>query len=489
MDFSSRAVGAFLCAAMLSACAKEAEPDRLASLLAEGLGAEKSAKTEQRLNKALDRGKTADQRQANFGEMATPAGASSAASLINAALERNSRIGSAADGISLADAERLNAIFGYLPQVSLSYTQDQVDQQVIETDNVVFQEGQAQYPVTVLAARIEQPIFDLSRIFAITYASNARSQAEIDYVGTVRDVVYEVLDAYVTATQSKARSRALRERMRLLDRQVSSQNVLANTGLGQIGEPDALRSERASLASEEALEAARYSEALGQLSMLSGVVVRDVKNFKVPTGAIGTERRQNVEDLVERGLRENPKMMSAALSVVGSDIERKQAIAADFSPVLEAYATLEQETRDASRFGGGSKTQDQVVGVQLSIPLFNATGTGYATSTTSIKLRQNALEYYALERQLETDIRAAHARLGELSKAMSQASTAARQASSAVNSERRRVAAGESVDLAVSAREIRLAQVNERRAFYQAEYVRTWLKLQYLTGVDLRQGF
>jgi hypothetical protein len=58
-----------------------------------------------------------------------------------------------------------------------------------------------------------------------------------------------------------------------------------------------------------------------------------------------------------------------------------------------------------------------------------------------------------------------------------------------VNSERRRVAAGESIGLAVSAREIRLAQVNERRAFYQAEYVRTWLKLQYLTGVDLRQGF
>ncbi len=167
------------------------------------------------------------------------------------------------------------------------------------------------------------------------------------------------------------------------------------------------------------------------------------------------------------------------------DYLRKRVIQPD-KPQLQTTGRFQ---RVAVVFKDENESNYEALAVQLSIPLFNASGTGYATSTSSIKLRQKALEYYSLERQLETDIRAAHARLGELSKAMSQASTAARQATSAVNSERRRVAAGESIDLAVSAREIRLAQVNERRAFYQAEYVRTWLKLQYLTGVDLRQGF
>lgn len=472
----------------MGACGAPVETERLAGLSDGAMGAEMVARTDERLARALARGDDEGLRAAAFGEMGDTSARLGATDLTQAALARNTRIGAAAEGIALADATRLNAIFGYLPQVSVNYRQDQVDQEVIETDNAVFQAGSAQYPVVVASVRVTQPVFDLARIFAINHARNARTQAEVEYLATVRSVVYEVLDTYIVAAQAAQRAQFLRQRAQMMDQQIRAQADLAETGLTAVSEPAALQSERASLASEESLELSRYAEALGGLAALTGTTVREIAPLTVPAGALRAARDADIDALVATGLRENPTIMAAALSVVGADLKRRQAISADFSPVIEAYALLEQEDREASRFGGGSLTQDQTVGVQLTVPLFNARGAGYEMAPSSVALRRSALEYNTARRQLETDIIATHGRMLALSQAAAQAASAAQQAGVARAAEQARVETGESSDFAVAAREMRRMSASERAAFYNSEYLRAWLRLQYLTGVDLRGG-
>ncbi len=473
---------------MLVGCGAPVDSERLGAIAANGMSPEDAARTTERLERALARGDDAQGRADRFGDMAATAGSVTPGALVQAALARNSRIGAAAEDIALADAERMRAVFGYLPQVTIGYQRSEIDQEVIRSDNVVFQAGTAQYPVTTLTARIDQPIIDLSRIFAIQHARNARTQAEVDYLATVRAVVYEVLDTYVMAAQSAARARALNSRMAILDRQVSAQGALAETGLGIASAPSALRSERAGIASEAAMEMTRYADALGRLSFLTGSTITQVAPLRATGVSMSGARGMNVDALVARGLQENPAVMSAALAVVGADVQRQQALAADFSPVLTAYALLEREDREASRFGGGSLTQDQTVGVQLTVPLFNAQGRGYEIGTANVRLRRQGLEYNALVRELETDIRTTHARLLQLAQASGQAATATREAGVAVRAEQDRVAVGESSDFATAARELRLAQSRELQDVYSAEYLRAWFRLQYLTGVDMRAG-
>lgn len=487
-----RPMGRYLAAgtalALLAACGAPVETDRLGALPETALSAEMIARTDERLTRALARGDDAGLRAAAFGDLADAGAPFSPTDLTQAALARNTRIGTAAESVALADAARLNAIFGYLPQVSANYRQDEVLQEVIETDNAVFQAGTAEYPVVVASVRVTQPIFDLSRIFAINHARNARTQAEVEYLSSVRSVVYEVLDAYLVAAQARQRAQSLRQRAQMMDQQITAQAALAETGLSAVSEPAALQSERASLASEEALELSRYAEALGALAALTGTAVRDVAPLAMPAGVMGRVRDLNVDDLVATGLRENPTIMAAALSVVGADLKRRQAISADFSPVLEAYALLEQEDREASRFGGGSLTQDQTIGLQLTLPLFNARGAGYEMAPANVALRRAALDYNTTRRQLETDIVATHGRMVALAQAASQASSAATQAGVARDAEQARVDTGESSDFAVAARELRRMGAAERVAFYNSEYLRAWVRLQYLTGVDLRGG-
>ncbi|MBK5924766.1 hypothetical protein CCR90_13500 [Rhodovulum sulfidophilum] len=414
-----------------------------------------------------------------------PAGGPALPDLLKTALDRNSKIGRAAQEISLADAQHMNAVFGYLPQVSFTFSRDHLNQRVISSDNKVYEKGQTSYPVRTTVASVTQPIYDMSRIFGIRYARNAQSVAEVDYIGAVRDVTYEVFDNYIVANQARDRARALAARQRLFDRQIGSRDTLTDIGLDDDTESASLRSERDSIAAEEALEMARYAAAVSALAELTGTVVREIKPLRFPNGMLRADRRTGEGDAVARGLEDNPAIMSAALAVVGAGLDRHRALAAETMPVVDAYATLENEHRSGSRFGGGSHSDDLTVGVSLTVPLFNSNGRGYVSREKSVELRAATMEYYARRRAVETEIRSTHSRMAELRRAIFRSSESAQQARKALDAERGRVASGQSVDLVVAARELRLNKATERVSYYQAEYLRSWTRLHYLMGADL----
>ena len=100
----------------------------------------------------------------------------------------------------------------------------------------------------------------------------------------------------------------------------------------------------------------------------------------------------------------NPALLAAAISVVEAELTRKQAIVSDFAPVLDAFARYEDETREGSRFGGGSQTRDTTYGVRLTVPIFNASGQGLQTTLRAVDLRSATLDYCATRRQLRAQV-------------------------------------------------------------------------------------
>jgi outer membrane protein TolC len=489
--FSERGVWALAAAGfliVLSGCASFVGPvdeDRLAALRTAGVGQDAEARAEERLDRILSADNGTGRLDAVYGGselMPDP----DLGTLMGAALDANPTIGRAAEGIHRAEAERLNAIFGYLPQVSATLQRDQLDQEVVETDNQVFQAGTASYPVNTDRVQVTQPILDLSRIFGIRIANSARTRAEVEYVKSVKDITAEVFDQYVIAIQSRQRADFLQERLDLMDQQVGGIRRRIGVGEGQIVDLASMRSERGSLAAEIAFERTRFQNALATLSALSGRVITG----DLPADLPAVTHYVPAADLpaaLAMGLEENPAIMSAALEVVMADMGTWQSVFDDFAPVLSAYASLEREDREDSRFGGGSVTDDQVVGLRLTIPIFNASGRGYSSLTRRVDERIAVLEYFATRREVETGIRGAHDRINALAEAIAAAELAVRDAESALDREQQRVALGEGVNYSVLSRQVRLNVAQERRAFYQAEYLRAWGELQYLTGGSMNE--
>jgi outer membrane protein TolC len=463
----------------------KATTERLDGLLASGIDGEDRTRAEERLQKTLNKENATGALADNFGSAAGSEGAVTLDQLLASTLERNSDIGIAAQAINRADAERMNAIYGYLPQVSVSYTYTNVDQEVVETDNVVFEEGRAKYPVTNLGVEIRQPIFDLSRIYGIQLQNTARSVAEVEYIAAVHAAAYETYDAYFVAVQSKARGKALTAKMQLVSRQISVESAMVSEGLSTDITGRTYAAELASLAADEAVEASRYADALSKLSMVSGLVVSDVSDASL--GRLGRGNELSPEAAIAKAEESNPALLGSAITVVATELGRRQALAADFAPVIDAFALYEDETREGSRFGGGSRTVDTTVGVRLTLPIFNAEGQGYASTLETVDLRDAALRYYGDKRQLETEILSTIRRLQELSTAIGQSSRALSAITANVGDEQARVETGESVDLVVLSRKLAQVSARERLEFQQIEYLRAWGLLQYLTGEDLRE--
>ena len=464
----------------------KATTDRLSALLSQGPNSEDLARSEERLDIALNRDNATGSLDDRFDtDVASDGTPQTLNALFALALERNSDIGSAAQALNRAEISRMNAIYGYLPQVSASVTYSEIEQEVVQTDNEVFAEGSANFPVTNISVELVQPIFNLSRIFGIQLQNTARTVAEVEYIAAVQQAMYDTFDTYVTAMQSKARARSLQQRISLIARQIANEDTLSDIGLQTGTLRNSYAAERATLASEQALESARFDSALSDLAFLTGSAVTDIESITIPTSILRSERNTTVAAGIAAAEADNPALLATAISVVEAELGRKQAIAADFVPVLNAFAQYEDETREGSRFGGGSQTIDKTYGVRLTIPIFNADGQGYQSGLESVDLRSAALEYYAIRRQLQTQITATHARMTELSSAIAQSSSAASRAAANVRLETDRLETGETVDVAVVSRQLAQSSARETLEFQRFEYLRAWGRYQHLTGAAL----
>lgn len=477
---------------VLSACGdgltSKATPDRLTSLMDSGLDAEQQAALTERFENAILNNEVATALQAEFDGDSTPSTPTVAlADTLQSALTRNPEIGRAAQRINRADAERLNAIFGYLPQLTASATYAQNQQNVIATDNAVFQLGSANYPSIDAQVELRQPIFDLGRIYAIKLAGAMRSSAEVDYIATVQRVMYETFDTYLRASQSQNRVRALQSRQNLINRQLSAETTRADAGISEDSAKNALGIEVANIGVDLSQERLRYNTALSDLAFLSGIRINNVARLSTPAGVFGTERRVSAEQAIQTASENNPKLLGSIIAVAEQELRKRQAISADFAPVLEAFARFQYEDREASRFGGGSTTEDTIYGVRLIVPLFNADGQGYSNLIARVDFRDALLQYFAQKRQISSDIYSTHSRLGEISRSISESRRAVGGARALVDSERALVEAGKSEEFLVAALEARAVQAQERVRYYELEYLRAWGRFEYLSGMNLAE--
>jgi outer membrane protein TolC len=174
----------------------KATPERLSALLAEGPNADALTKAEERLAAAIGRDNATGALAAAFNaDDASDGTAQSLNTLFAMALERNTDVANAAQALNRADVARMNAIYGYLPQLSASATYSVLEQEVVQTDNEVFLQGTANYPVTNLRVELVQPVFNLSRIFNIQLQNTARTVAEVDYIAAVQRATFDTFDA------------------------------------------------------------------------------------------------------------------------------------------------------------------------------------------------------------------------------------------------------------------------------------------------------
>ncbi len=186
--------------------------------------------------------------------------------------------------------------------------------------------------------------------------------------------------------------------------------------------------------------------------------------------------------LITQAVQQNPQAQQLRLETLEQRQLLDAALAEDFVPQLEGFGRVEYEDRAASRFGGGSETLDATLGLRLTVPIFNASGTGYGTFEQHSDLRAATLSEAQLRRSLEVEIRSLVNRLRAQNNLIAKADTAYNAAQELLKSAYRSVESGVATDLIVLRHKVQLANAKEWRSRINYSYLRNAARLSFVTG-------
>lgn len=409
---------------------------------------------------------------------------SSLGEIMRLTMEHNTDIRRAATAVSRANAERLNSIFGYLPQISGTLNRAKVDQEVVATDNPVFSLGKARFNTKDYSVNLVQPVFDLSRIYSIKISKTLVAASEVDYIATVKQAMFSTFDTYLATLQSIEKIASFKKRLRLLNQKTISERDRSGAGLSSVASTQAVIIESADLDVELADEQVILAKHYADLSSLTGTRITHVAKVKVPRNLIYQPKITSTQ-AVDNALRNNPDILRKMISVAETDLRKQQAYSADFAPVLSLFADFVNEDREGSRFGGGSENEDLTVGLRVNVPIFNAKGNGYASSVARIDFKDAKLQYLAKRRKISSDVLATYKRVNYLYDALIRARASRNAARKLVQAEKARVKAGRSHQILATVVKLRSLRAVERLHFYKLEFLRARGRLEFLTGFNL----
>lgn len=405
---------------------------------------------------------------------------------MEAALAHDIQIATAAELLTKAEVAETNAALGYFPRVTAVGEYTFVSQDVINTDNAVFQEGNARFNVLSGTVEATQPLVDVARILAVRVATAEARAAELAYVSATQRSAFSVVSAYLTALEAQTQLRSVETRLELLNEQRAAEQRLIDSGFAtdtarQLVEVEIGRNEIEQLEYQRTLTAA-----LKELGTLIGQPISSLQPVPLSVAARDTVAKDSADAYVAAALRDNPEMQRLRLISLAERKEFQRQLAEDFAPRLEGFARAEYEDREASRFGGGSETFDATLGVRLTVPLFNATGQGYRSFESESDARIALMEEANLRRSLEVEVRALQNEIEALRRLIVQSEDAFTAANNLLASAKRRVNSGQAVPIEILRQQLQVERSREWVERSRYAFINSWARFSFLTGAPFK---
>ena len=399
-----------------------------------------------------------------------------------AALVRRQNLGvaQAAEAVRRADIERDNAGMALSPRIGGDIDFGRVDERVGRTGGAAGIEGS--YDRTILRLEAVQPIYDAAALAARDAAERGQGVARAAFAAEAQGAIFELTDTYLRGMAASARRDLATRRLDRVRAQIAAEARLLEAGRSVPAAALVFDVERGAAEGDIALLDQELDAVLSDLARLSGRAVVALEPVAVSRAALSAPGP--VEGYLAQALAANPLMQQRRLETVRRRDLYREAVARDFAPRVEGYAQADYEGQSGSAGRLGTDTEEYAVGVRVSVPIYNRTGTGFAHRVAESAYRDATLSEVALRRQLQAEIVTLVTRLDSGLAALRGAERSLAAARALVAAERAAVEVGQSARAAVLAREIQLLRAEESLLLRRVDLLRARARLAYLTGAD-----
>ncbi|MGQ4879971.1 TolC family outer membrane protein [Billgrantia sp. LNSP4103-1] len=304
------------------------------------------------------------------------------------------------------DERHYQARSALLPQVSLNASRSQISQDIVSSDNEVFDSGSTTYPTTVYGLSIGQSLYDYSRWAAFSQAKLEIRQAASELEAARQDLFLRVAERYFTALALHENLSFLRAEKAQVSTNLDQVRARHEDGLAR--EIDLLDAEARYLQVEarELDVENRLRDALNALEEVTGLqpsllrVVDDNLQLQRPSP-------DSPEAWAELAMQRNPRLQAASLAVDVAMQDVKVRRGGHF-PTLDLSVNYTNDDTEGSLFGGGSQVETQTIRLGLDIPVYSGGLVSSRVREGSQLIEAGRARQEQVRRELDREVRAGY---------------------------------------------------------------------------------
>ncbi|MCL2345511.1 MAG: TolC family outer membrane protein [Desulfobulbus sp.] len=285
---------------------------------------------------------------------------------------------------------------GMLPSVSGQFNRNQISQDVISSDNTVYQHGSASWPETGWALSLTQPIFDLGVYQKWRQSQDAERKQTASYAAAQQDLMLRTAIAYLSILAAQDQIELTEAERRATEQQMEL--VRARFQSGQKSQVD-VSEVQARLDLQQANTLLAHNDYLDkQQALLEIIGFGNVKLRRVRKDLpLDLPEPNDPQIWLRTALEQNWSLRAAAAAVSIAEREAKVQ-KAGYWPNLGLQVTTGRNETGGSLFGGGSTIADTRVLLNLNVPLFQS-GYTYGMSHAAVERLRAAQSDLSLARR------------------------------------------------------------------------------------------
>ncbi|MBT7596730.1 MAG: TolC family outer membrane protein [Gemmatimonadetes bacterium] len=313
----------------------------------------------------------------------------------------------AAQFANLATRESLRQAYsGLLPTLSAGAEYDLTRQEILDSDNPLFQEGTSDFGGYDLSLTLNQPLFRYAAIVSVRQAKDVVARSGLEYFVAEQELVLRVAELYLQALSAQDDLGFARAEQAAL--QLHYERAQGQQARGLIPVTDLYDAQARLAAAQEREFSAKdaQDDAFEALREVSGDRVANPAGIKEEL-PLGPPDPATVEQWIEAGLKQNLALQVQALTVgvASREVDRRQA---GHLPTLDLVARGNRQRTGGDLFGKGRDTEILNVGVELRLPLYQGGLVNSQVKEATYLYQRARKEHERLVRSVERTTRSAY---------------------------------------------------------------------------------
>jgi outer membrane protein len=298
------------------------------------------------------------------------------------------------------------ALAGLLPTVSFERTQSRLSQEILSTDNAVFDTGNARFTNKSNTLTINQPIFRVASWLNYKQAGVKVQQAAATFSVAENDLILRTATAYIDILAARDAFNFANAERDAIKSNFELAEARYKNGLASIV---TLHDAKARYALKEADVVVAQNLLLDKLQALgeiTGEVTSEISPLRSEIPLVAP-MPNHVDEWIEMAEKNNPLLEARrhGVSVALKEVEKQRS---GHYPTLDLVASRNRADNGGSLFGGGSVVDTDNIMLRFTLPIYSG---GLITALTAETNSRYEVALADLERdwrQIERQVRSSY---------------------------------------------------------------------------------